>query len=409
MTMVYVLGAFPKVSETFITGQIAELDRQGVDLAVFSLQRPKIGGPSQPEEATVLPFTRYLPTGRSRMLPLAAAALAALVRTPRRAAPAMWWAARRSLAGRTTGDLLRFGQAAYIAKRLPASASHIHAHFAHGPATCAALVSRLSGVPYSFTAHARDIFEYGDKQGVHDKVAAAATVIAISRHGSRRVIDLAGAEFASRVQVVPNGIDLSRFRQRAVEPVGTPQVLCVARLVEKKGQDTLLRAIAMLAREGRRLRCELVGDGPLREHLEAEAEWLGIADLVTFSGAQDANGVLAAYQAATVFVLPCQVDSNGDQDGLPVSLVEAMAVGVPVISTRISGIPELIEEEVSGLLVEQFDARALAEAIARMLDEPELRAAMTTQARRVAETYDRTVTTQRFMDVTGIRELADVS
>src|SRR3954469_17729372 len=432
MTMVYVLGAFPKVSETFITGEIAELRRQGVDVAVFSLRRPQGGGPAQPDEAALLPYTRYLPSGRTRLLHLGLAVTRAFSENPGRTVSSLWWAVRRGVTGHNSGELLRFAQAAYISKRLPASAEHLHAHFAHGPATCVALVSRLTGVPYSFTAHARDIFEYGDRKGVHDKVASAQSVIAISRHGSDHVVDLAGHDLANRVQIVPNGIDLGRFRRRTSEPTGTPLILCVARLVEKKGQDTLLggvarlvekkgqdtllRAIAMLVREGRRVRCQLVGEGPLRGQLEATAQWLGISDLVTFSGALPTTDVLTAYEAASLFVLPCQMDSNGDQDGLPVSLVEAMAVGVPVISTRISGIPELVDDGRSGLLVDPFDARGLANAMARVLDDSRLAGTLADEARTVAETYDRTKTTQRFIEVTGISvpaepvsELADVS
>src|SRR3954469_13297196 len=416
MTMVYVLGAFPKVSETFITGEIAELRRQGVDVAVFSLRRPQGGGPAQPDEAALMPYTRYLPSGRSRLFHLGVAVTRAFSENPGRTVSSLWWAVRRGITGHNSGELLRFAQAAYISKRLPASAEHLHAHFAHGPATCVALVSRLTGVPYSFTAHARDIFEYGDRKGVHDKVASAQSVIAISRHGSDHVVDLAGRDLANRVQIGPNGIDLGRFRRRSSEPTGTPLILCVARLVEKKGQDTLLRAVAMLVREGRRVRCELVGDGPLRGQLEATAQWLGISDLVTFSGALPTTDVLTAYEAASLFVLPCQMDSNGDQDGLPVSLVEAMAVGVPVISTHISGIPELVDDGRSGLLVDPFDARGLANAMASVLDDSRLASTLADEARAVAETYDRTKTTQRFIEVTGISvpaeptsELADVS
>jgi glycosyltransferase involved in cell wall biosynthesis len=402
MTMVYILGAFPKVSETFIAGEIAALRRQGIDVTVFSLRRSKDKGPVQPEAETLLPYTRYLPSGRLRFVRLARAVMTVFSEQPGTAMRCLWWATHRAMRGNNSGELLRFAQAAYISKSLPSSAEHLHAHFAHGPATCAAMVSRLSGVPYSFTAHARDIFEYGDNKAVHDKVAAAQSVIAISKHGSDRVIELAGAELAERVEVVHNGIDLDVFRRRPQEPTGVPTILCVARLVEKKGQDTLLRAIAMLARDGRQVRCELVGDGPEREHLETTADWLGIRELVTFHGALDATDVLSAYRTASVFALPCRVDANGDQDGLPVSLVEAMAVGVPVVSTHISGIPELIQDGTSGLLVDPYDARALANAIAVVLDDADLRHSLTDAARAVAETYDREQTTRRFIEVTAI-------
>ncbi|MFL6240309.1 MAG: glycosyltransferase [Actinomycetes bacterium] len=402
MTMVYVLGAFPKVSETFISGEIAELRRRGVDVTVFSLRHPLEPGPAQPEDAAILDCTTYLPVGRRGTLCMAAEVMRLFAEHPGRATGTAWWALRRAMTAMSRGDLLRFAQAAYISRRLPESAEHLHAHFAHGPATCAAMVSRLCGVPYSFTAHARDIFEYADKRSVRDKVATARVVIAISEHGGRRVVELAGDRHADRVQIVPNGIDLTRFARRATEPTGPPRVLCVGRLVEKKGQDTLLRAIGMLADEGRMVQCELIGAGPLRAELERTVHWLGIGAHVSFRGSLDAIGVRAAYDAATVFALPCQTDSHGDQDGLPVSLVEAMAVGVPVISTGIAGIPELITDGVSGLLVEPHDARGLADAIARVIDEPALRRSLTHAARQVAEAYDRTLTTQRLLQATGM-------
>jgi glycosyltransferase involved in cell wall biosynthesis len=259
-------------------------------------------------------------------------------------------------------------------------------------------------VPFSFTAHARDIFEYAEPHCLQDKVRSAKAVVAISEHGRQRVLDLVGADLASRVQVIRNGIDLSYFGERDAEPEGPLRLLAVSRLVEKKGIDVLLRSAALLVHRGIDVRCQVVGDGPLRASLEATADWLGIADRVELAGSLDAGGVLAAYKEASIVVLPCRMDSNGDQDGLPVSLVEAMAVGVPVVSTRVSGIPELIEDGVSGLLVNPDDTKGLADAIESIHSDAALRRRLSKGGRRVAESYDRVRTTGQ---LTGAIGLAD--
>jgi glycosyltransferase involved in cell wall biosynthesis len=264
------------------------------------------------------------------------------------------------------------------------------------------MVGRISGVPFSFTAHARDIFEYADPRGLQDKVRAAAAVVAISEHGRRHVLDLVGADLAPRVQLIRNGIDLTYFRPRGGEPDGPLRLLAVSRLVEKKGIDVLLRSAALLLQRGHDVRCQVVGDGPLRPSIVALADSLGITDRVELSGSLDASGVLAAYDEASVVVLPCRMDSNGDQDGLPVSLVEAMAVGVPVVSTLVSGIPELIEDGVSGLLVGPDDPTALAAAIERIHCDGDLRRSMSKAGRLVAETYDRVHTTEQLIGALGL-------
>jgi glycosyltransferase involved in cell wall biosynthesis len=266
-------------------------------------------------------------------------------------------------------------------------------------------VSRLTGVPFSFTAHARDIFEYGDRRSLRDKTQAAKAVIAISEDGRQRLIELAGPEAADKIHLVRNGIDLTHFRRRTRNASGE-RILAVSRLVPKKGLDTLLRAVAMLVDRGRDVRCQIVGDGPLHDELRKAAKDLRIADRVEFSGSLDAGAVLGAYRHATVVALPCRTDENGDRDGLPVSIVEAMAVGVPVVSTRISGIPEVVEDGVSGLLVEPDDMRGLAAALERVLDDSKLRRSLADAGWCVAQDFDRRITTAELIAALGLPEPA---
>jgi glycosyltransferase involved in cell wall biosynthesis len=398
-TLVYVLAVFPTVSQTFVSGEIGELVRRGVDVRVFSLRPVTEDGPLHPGVDALVARTTYLPAGVRALPTFALAALLMLVRHPLRTSATLFWALRHSIRRRSVGELGRFAQAVCVARRLPRGAGHIHTHFAHGPATAAMLVSRLSGVPYSFTAHARDIFEYVDPAALRDKVAAAAAVVAVSEHGRAHLRDVVGADLGRRVALIRNGIDLEQFSPNGGPPAGPARILAVSRMVEKKGLDTLVDAVAVLRARGHDVICEIAGDGPLRAELVARAERLGIGDRVHMLGSVDADAVGAAYHRATIMALPCRRDSNGDQDGLPVSLVEAMATGVPVVSTPVSGIPELIEDGVSGLLVPPDDPDALAAAFARILDDPELRHALATQGRAVAETYDRTFWVSRLVEL----------
>ncbi len=393
MSVAYVVAAFPKVSETFILGEIRELRRQGVDVTVFSLRPPRGGGPRHAGTDEVLRHTVQLPDGPGGAARLAMAMVVTLARRPVRGVRALGSAVT------TRGGLVRFAQACYVRPLLPRGCLRLHAHYAHGPATAARLLSMLTGVPYSFTGHARDIFELAGPRLLRRNVRAAAAVVAVSEHGRAYLAGVVGPELARRISVVRNGIDLDGFPYRDAEPPYPPVVLAVSRMVPKKGLDTLIEACALLRDEGLRVRCRVVGDGPLRGELTTQALCRGVdLDLL---GSLDAAAVAGTYRAAHVVALPCRRDDRGDQDGLPVSLVEAMASGVPVVTTPTAGIPELVESGVSGLLVPPDDPVALAEAIARLLRDRALRQALAGEARAVAETYDRALWVRRLRGVLG--------
>lgn len=387
--VVYVIGALPKVSETFVVGEIAEMVRQGERVSVFSLRHPRASAPPLPELSPVLARTTYLPHGRTAAAPLLAAAGMTVLRRPSRAAKALGRALIWAVARRSPVEALRFAQAAWIAQRLPAADVHLHAHFADGPTTVAALAAELSGMPFSFTAHARDIFCRTRGRELADKVHAAHHVVAISEHGRARLLAAAAPRDAHKLVIVRNGIDLATFDTDRRQRARPPQVLAVSRLVEKKGLDTLLDAVALLREDGVALTVLLVGDGPLRRPLQEQACRLGIEGTVRFAGSLPPQDVAAAYRQASVVALPCRVGRDGDQDGLPVTLVEAMASGVPVVSTPVAGIPELVLDGETGLLVPPGDPQGLAAALRRLLDDPRLRERLAAAARRHVSTYDR--------------------
>jgi colanic acid/amylovoran biosynthesis glycosyltransferase len=384
----YVLKRFPRISETFIAAELIELQRQGEQVTVFALSRP--------EE----PFTHgFLEGLRSRVVYLphrplreplrVAAALARVVRTARsrwlRAAAASLWPPR--LRG-----LRRLLQATVLRDELErAEIDHVHAHFATAAARLAKLVWQMGGPSYSVTAHAKDIYHEDVRvDHLRDKLADAAFVATVS--GPNRDYLQAVLTTHCHVHVVPNAVDLRRLDWSAADGSDRNTILAVARLVEKKGLGDLVEACGILARHGRRFRLEIVGDGPLRADLELAATRQGVC--ASFHGALPHERVAALYRRAAVFCLPCVIASSGDRDGLPTSVLEAMALGVPVVTTAVNGLSEAVIHERTGLVVPERDPPALADALARLLVDRDLASCLARGARRHIElnfTLDRSV------------------
>jgi glycosyltransferase involved in cell wall biosynthesis len=364
--LVYLLDHFPRLTERFVLTEIAELRRQGDEVLVVARRSEH---DPEPDAAGVDVLRLPERVGSS--------AVVALARSPRRALPALAWAIR---ARRYEREALRaFGEAAWLARRLPASTERLHAHFAHGSATLALLLARLTGRPFSFTAHAYDVLVATHPLLLRRKVDEAAFVVAVSEFTRARL-----AAGNGKVAVVRNGVE----PPAPAAPDDPPLVLAVARLVEKKGLDTLLRACAELVRRGVRFRCELVGDGPERGRLEALARELDLGDAVRLSGARPHAEVAGRLARARAFALPCRRARDGDEDALPVALVEALAAGVPVVTTGVGGIPEAVEDGVSGLLVPPEDPRALADALERLLVDDALHARLAAGGRDAARAFD---------------------
>jgi glycosyltransferase involved in cell wall biosynthesis len=249
-------------------------------------------------------------------------------------------------------------------------AQHIHADYALNAATVALVASRLSGRSFSFTAHAADIFV--NPILLREKIVAAWFGVAISEYNKRYLINAAGnASVASKLHVVHCGLDLDQFALRPAQALNPrPVLLSVGRLVEKKGLRYLVEACHILAERGRDFECLIVGEGPEEAALRRLVVERDLANRVRLLGALPQERVRELLGQVDTFALPCVMASNNDQDGIPVVLMEAMASGVPVISTRISGNAELIQDGVNGLLVPPGNAGALAKAIAYVWDNP---------------------------------------
>jgi glycosyltransferase involved in cell wall biosynthesis len=264
--------------------------------------------------------------------------------------------------------------------------SHLHAHFASSATTVARLAARFAGLTYTFTCHAKDIFHQSVRaEDLRRKLSDAAAAVTVSDYNVDYMRRMCGPA-ADRLRRIYNGLDLRDFPYH--EPAERPaRVLAVGRLVEKKGFADLLEACAILARLGREFDCWIVGSGELEADLKQRIERLALGERVALLGARPRREIVRLVHEAAVLAVPCVVGQDGNRDGLPTVLLEAMALGTPCVSTDVTGIPEVLRDGETGLMVPQHDPAALAAAIERLLSDPALRVALATRARRQVEQY----------------------
>ena len=370
-----VLKGYPRLSETFIAQELLALERRGLSLALFALRRPT-DRETHPVHAEIRAPVAYLPEYLHQEPRRVWRAWRRARRLPGyRAARTAWW--RDLWRDRTRGRVRRFGQALVLAAELPPEIAHLHAHFLHTPASVTRYAAVMRGMAWSCSAHAKDIWTSPawEKREKLDACAWATTCTAANAEHLREL-----AADAGRVELVYHGIDLARFPAPAAaprmrdgsDPAAPVTILAVGRAVDKKGLDDLLHGLALLPAE-RHWRLVHIGGGPLLRELEATARTLGISGRVRWLGPQAHAAVLAAYREADMFALPCRVSSDGDRDGLPNVLLESQSQKLACVSTTVSGIPELIEHERTGLLVPPRAPAALAAAVLRLIEDPVLR------------------------------------
>lgn len=378
--VLYFTSLFPCWSETFIVREIDELIRLGVDVRIVSLKRP-VEKMVQSDAAALLDRVVYPLRGVHAV----AQALGACLRHP--------WRELSALAGIVRGlwrHPMALGKTLVVWWRtlalLPTlrglAPDHLHAHWATYPSTSAMLASRRLGKPYSFTAHAHDIFL--EDHLLADKMRTAAFAVTISEFNRRYLADKVSPLALQCMHIVHCGVRPADFE---FAPGGRQPglILAVGRLDEIKGFRHLVDACELLARHKVPFQCHVIGEGPLRLALQSRIDAAGLSDRVTLLGALKQEEVMAYLARAGVFALPSVVTARGDRDGIPVALMEAMAVGLPVVSTRVSGIPELVEHGSSGLLAEPGDAKELAQCIERLIADPASARKMAGMARRTVE------------------------
>lgn len=371
----YVLKRYPRYSETFIVNEILAHESDGLDIEIYSLQHT-------PDEH----FQDSLAWVRAPVKYFTVEGLTA---------DDFWHAFREGgevlSAFKAALNTMWDGEARYIyqamliaAEARRKSVCHLHAHFANEATTVTRLAARFAGLPYSFTAHAKDIFHESVRHdSMRQNLADAAAVVTVSEYNLEYLRSIYGAD-AAHVQRIYNGLDLTLF------PFESPQdrplsIIAVGRLIEKKGFADLIEACAILAGYGLAFRCQIIGTGPLDGDLRAQIERLGLQGHVQLTGPLPRSEVIKRVQDAAVLAAPSVVASDNNQDGLPMVLLEAMALGTPCVSTNVTGIPEVLHDGETGLMVGQHDPPGLAAAFERLLTDPALRAQLSGQARHLVE------------------------
>ena len=386
--VVYIVRSWPRLSQTFIVNEVLALERRGVQLDVVSLVR---SGETvvQPQVADVRAPVTYLDDPRPRRL---LAHLSAFAATPGRYLSALLLCLRQPELAAGYGDssaLECLTHAARIAKGVnalsgPGRPNHVHAHFAHDPALVGMFVSMLTGLPFSFTGHARDLYQIPASSLAAKAARATMLVTCCEANVTFLRNTLPGSQVP--VEVIHHGVDLDRFAPSTRRSDGVPALVSVGRLVEKKGFDDLLRALARLDQP---FSFQIYGDGPLHDELMSLRDELGLGDRIDFMGARDSDEIVKALADADAFVLTPTTTEDGDRDGIPNVLVEAMACGLPVVTTTAGGITELVADEVNGLLCDPDDVSSIARSVGRIVADPALRARLGAAGRDTVEAdYD---------------------
>lgn len=367
-----VVKGWPRLSETFIAQELVALEEAGVDFDIWSLRHPT-DTKTHPLHDRLRAPVHYLPEYlKDAPLRLARGVFYA-ARQPGFAAA--WRMFRADYArDRTPNRARRFGQACVLARELPADVLGLYAHFLHTPSSVARYAAILRGLPWSFSAHAKDIWTSPDwelREKLHPESFGAAFGATCTAFGAEHLQSL--ADTPARVDLVYHGLDLARFPAPPTRVPRAPDsplaLMSVGRLVEKKGFDRLIDAFALLP-DTLDWHWTHIGGGTLRDALQAQARARGVADRITWRGACDQPEVIETMRASDLFVLPSRVASDGDRDGLPNVLMEAASQKLPILSTPVSAIPEFIDTGTHGMLTDDAPA-SIAQAIATLAADPQ--------------------------------------
>jgi colanic acid/amylovoran biosynthesis glycosyltransferase len=398
--LVYVTGTYPLLTTTFIDREIQALRLQGFDVDVIAARRPPRDVPLSQEQRALAAGVTYL-TPISWRAVLAGHACRFVSSPVRFVSTFVYLVTRPHPSWRTRmKSCVHFAEGVHAAHIVGSrQASAIHAHFVDRAATIAFVMGRLLRLPYSVSIHAgADVFV--EPVLLAEKIRHAHGVVSCTAHNKAYIESLVGAAVAGRIASIPHGLDVSRYEPGPVTDGDIPVLLAVGQLTKRKGLAQLVEACAVLRDEGRRFTCRIVGQGPEAASLRHLIRALGLEDVVTLCGPMPHERVLDEYHRATVFVLPCVRAPNGDVDGIPNVLAEAMALELPVVSSDLPAIRELVTHSATGLLVPPGDVTALAAAIRELLTHPRLRRSLGRAARAgIVDTFDVETNVQRLIDV----------
>lgn len=379
----YIVKMFPRISETFILNEILELERLGLEITIFSVKKPN-EGKFHPQLSNLKARVHYLEGLETKKWINWIGDSWDLI-SPFK--DRFWNMVEMALTNNESYKIEHVLQAAWIAARAKEfGVKHFHAHFASLPSTLAYYSGRISGIPFSYTAHAKDIFVYSmNDYQIPEKLKAAGFTVTVTRYNYNYLLSQVPDIDPESLKVIHNGVDLDKRENPDDLNKSGNTILAVSRLVPKKGFDTLLDACRILKDSGISFRCLIAGDGSEALNLQRQQKELGLSADVEFLGPKRQNEVRELMSQATIMCLPCRIAEDGNRDALPTVLLEALACGLPVISTDISGIPEIIDSEQDGILVEPDNPEILAEQIKRLLASDELRGKFAVAGRKKAE------------------------
>ena len=378
-----ILKGYPRISETFISNEILLLESLGFKIHIFSMRQPRESF-CHDSVKKIKAKVDYLPETILRPLPkFLYHNIRLAVKEPGLYYETFQKALIRFRRTRKSATLKHLLQAGYLVNKfLPSSGvRHFHAHFAHSPTSVAMFASSLSGIPFSFTAHAKDIYT-SDRRQLCEKIGLAKFVVTCTEYNRKHLKQVArGCRFAVATPIhrIYHGIDMELFssnagQDRKMQKPNPPiQLMTVARMTSKKGLHTVYKALHLLKKKGFHFHHTLIGDGDERQQILSLIKSLGLENESQWMGTQPHETVLEQYRKADLFVLGSEIAENGDRDGIPNVFIESMAMGVPVVGTKVSAIPELIKHEETGLLAPPGNPEALANAILRLLQDENLR------------------------------------
>lgn len=373
LKIAYILNRFPYLTETFILREMVHVRELGQEVHIFSLL-PPLATPVHQQAREMMPYVHYSPFLLSGKLILAQLffLLHSPIRYARALARAVWQTYREPLV------LLRvlaiFPKSVYFARQMQElQIDHIHAHYVWVNGVAAKVVSDLIGVTTSLHPHAFGLFSR-ERESVRRQLELSDGVVTVSEYHRQCIADLCPRWSKNDIEIVHYGLDPTEFTPARVPAAGdTVRILSVGSLVEKKGHEFLIDACALLAEQGVTFRCSIVGIGPLESALEARIDRNRLQGRVSLLGPKTQAEVRDLYRHSDIFALACIVAKNGDRDGMPNVLLEAMAMQIPVVTTPVAGIVELVRHEKTGLLVPEKDAVALAHALDRLVHDGFLR------------------------------------
>ena len=402
-TLGYILKGYPRISETFISNEILLLEQLGFTMQLFPMRHPRESF-CHDSVKQIQAQVDYLPTEL-------------LLEFPRLLLPNIFLAVKRpkqfqhglqlaSIRYKRTGKLATFKhllQAGFLTNNHllgNSTVAHLHGHFAHSPTSVTMFASLLSGTPFSFTAHAKDIYTSNPEQ-LREKIRLAEFVVTCTGY-NKRYLEKIAEGLDTPIHCVYHGIDLKLFSPAADHVQCKPpyKLLTVARMTEKKGLPTLYKALRLLKDKNFTFHHTLIGDGDERDAILQLLEELQLTDCCQWLGTRTHTEVLKQFETSDLFILGCEIAANGDRDGIPNVLVESLAMEVPALSTTVSAVPEILIDGVSGITVAPGNAIAMAESIEKVLTDSQLRKQLIQGGRKHTDT--------NFNNRTLVAQLGDI-